>query len=641
MFNWLTFLLLLSTRAVLAQTNSFHLDSQSELGIVLTEGWKWHKGDHQVWAKPDFDDSRWEMIDPTKDMGDLPQLRPGVTGWFRIRFEVDSSLLNMPLAFQVYQSIASEIYLNGNLLQKYGVVGPTGQEAVGYQPHYEPEGIIFQKTQQVLAVRFSLQPDLPYFYYIRPYKVFEFRLNSVKSAAYIRSLEVKHFGLNCFEAGMFLLLALIHLIFFLNYPKQKANLYFAFSAFSIGIGHLFFGFILKSTSLAFKAYAAAIDYPLIMPVYGIFLYLTIWDLFSQKRTPYFWFLLTYTAIGSLTFTRLYHSGYLWGVVLPLFLANAESLRISFDAFRKKQSGVLAIIIGLAAYFIFFSWFMLIVVDSIPNQQIIQEYDLASVLYNGSLFCAPISFSIYLSRKFAGTSKALESKFKEVQQLSTEKEATLLRQNAELQAALLEGQTTERKRVAADLHDNLGSTLSSLRWSLGAIDKNKLSLHEQEVYRHVQNSIELSYDQVRLLAHNLLPEELEKQGLWVALEQLTRKLNKNTPVTFTLHLPEKKERLKAKIAFELYSICLELINNILKHAQATEARIAVEEVNNEIKLTVIDNGKGISEKDPNGKGLRNIAERVKSLDGSWRVTSNEGKGTLSVISINNGSERYCK
>ncbi|NBB19242.1 tetratricopeptide repeat protein [Runella sp. CRIBMP] len=207
---------------------------------------------------------------------------------------------------------------------------------------------------------------------------------------------------------------------------------------------------------------------------------------------------------------------------------------------------------------------------------------------------------------------------------------LTQQNAALQTALLEGQTTERKRVAADLHDALGSTLSSLRWSMGAIDKNKLNMQEQEVYQHVQNSLEQAYDQVRLLSHNLLPEELGKEGLWKTLEGLARKLNRNTPVTFTLQIPENQPRLNAKTEFELYSICLELINNILKHAQATEASVKVEVKSKKLQLTVTDNGKGISEKTTAGKGLRNIAERVESLKGKWEKISDDLPGTKNVI-----------
>lgn len=209
---------------------------------------------------------------------------------------------------------------------------------------------------------------------------------------------------------------------------------------------------------------------------------------------------------------------------------------------------------------------------------------------------------------------------------------LRRQNKALQAALLEGQTQERKRVAADLHDNLGSTLSALRWSIEAINQTKLEPTEQEVYRHVQSTIEQAYNQVRLLSHNLFPEELEKQGIWKALEQLVRKLNRTTSITFLLTLPEQQQRLTSRMEFELYSICLELINNILKHAEATEAQLVFEITGAELHLRVVDNGKGMSSPNIEGKGLRNIAERVKALDGTWKVLGNTSLGTTHLLRL---------
>jgi signal transduction histidine kinase len=209
---------------------------------------------------------------------------------------------------------------------------------------------------------------------------------------------------------------------------------------------------------------------------------------------------------------------------------------------------------------------------------------------------------------------------------------LRQKNREISAASLQGQTTERKRIAADLHDNLGSTMSALRWSLEAINPKQLGKKEQEVYQQLQYAIAQAYDQVRLLSHNFLPEELEKQGLWVALGQLIRKLNKNTPVKFSLQLPENQVRLNEKTEFELYSICLELINNILKHAKATEASIECRIQSGEYRMVISDNGKGISENNSSGKGLRNIAERVRSLGGTWQVTSEEGNGVVNEINV---------
>jgi signal transduction histidine kinase len=209
-------------------------------------------------------------------------------------------------------------------------------------------------------------------------------------------------------------------------------------------------------------------------------------------------------------------------------------------------------------------------------------------------------------------------------------------NRAISAALLEGQTTERQRLAADLHDNLGSTLSALHWSMEAINPQKLSPQEQRVYRHVQATITQAHDQVRLLSHNLLPDELQKQGLWKALQHLTDKLNRNTPLRWSLTPPDNPPRFDAKTEFELYSIVLELTNNILKHAQATEGRVECRVLNGECRVTVSDNGVGMAEKRVNGKGMQSVESRVRSLNGTLSITSQVGHGTTFEVVIDSQS-----
>jgi signal transduction histidine kinase len=204
---------------------------------------------------------------------------------------------------------------------------------------------------------------------------------------------------------------------------------------------------------------------------------------------------------------------------------------------------------------------------------------------------------------------------------------LLQKNAEISAALLKGQ-----RVAIDLHDNLGSTISSIRWSLDAIDQSKMNNHEKEVHQNLYELLNKAYNDVRLLAHNLLPEEFEKQGLAVSLQGFVRKLNKSGGIHFSLQVAEAFGRASSKIEFELYSVCLELTNNIMKHSKATEASIELSRGHNQIKLIVADNGVGLFKNDSDGKGLKNVRDRIESIGEKWEIKTAENQGIANKITV---------
>jgi signal transduction histidine kinase len=213
-----------------------------------------------------------------------------------------------------------------------------------------------------------------------------------------------------------------------------------------------------------------------------------------------------------------------------------------------------------------------------------------------------------------------------------KNRSLLGKNKEISEAMLKGQTTERKRVASDLHDNLGSTMSSIRWAFQSIDTTKWTDNEKEVFSNVQVMFDKAYDDIRLLSHNLLPEEFERFGLTKTLQNFIRKININTPINFNLTISEGFKRMDNRVEFELYSICLELVNNIMKHSKATEAKIELYQIKNQIKLIISDNGIGIFNNDSDGKGMKNVQARVDSLNGTWKIQNIENEGFVNEILI---------
>ncbi|SFD15557.1 Signal transduction histidine kinase [Spirosoma endophyticum] len=202
-------------------------------------------------------------------------------------------------------------------------------------------------------------------------------------------------------------------------------------------------------------------------------------------------------------------------------------------------------------------------------------------------------------------------------------------NREIEEALLKGQTLERKRMAADLHDSLGGLLAAIKMSLSALNPSHMADREQEIYHNLLNMTKEAFAEVRYLSHNLQPDELEKQGLSEALTRLVGKLNLTQNITFRLDNAQLP-RLDKTTEFNLYSICIELCSNILRHSEATEADILFRRFNNELNMIVKDNGCGMDPSDATGMGLRNIQARMDLIRGRYEVHSGMGEGTTFIF-----------
>jgi signal transduction histidine kinase len=205
-------------------------------------------------------------------------------------------------------------------------------------------------------------------------------------------------------------------------------------------------------------------------------------------------------------------------------------------------------------------------------------------------------------------------------------------NQAISKAMFQGQSIERKRVALDLHDNLGSTISSLKWTLESVNVEKLMPKDKAKIKDLEKMIDVAYAEVRLLSHNLLPEELQKQGLRKALLVLTSKLNSLNKIKFELDFPEDFHEFEQQVAFDIYSVCLELINNIQKHSEATQAAIKFVKTGADLKIIITDNGIGISDDTKLGHGLQNIEDRLKAINASFEYLAVLPTGTQSTITL---------
>ena len=276
--------------------------------------------------------------------------------------------------------------------------------------------------------------------------------------------------------------------------------------------------------------------------------------------------------------------------------------------------------------------------NIEKQEVRLQKTYRNYFIIGAILLSLVSIGLFINRRLLQKQKQeIENQKRTIEELNINLEEKVEIRTAELKQAFNEikeamqrGQTLERKRMAADLHDNLGSLLSAVSISMEAIDRSHLTENERKVYDNVGEMIENAYAEIRFLSHNLLPEALENGNLGDAFENLIDKLNTQNRTYFVLKTNILKKYEK-KIELNLYSIALEICNNILKHAEADEAKISLFEKNKSLILEISDNGKGFENKEK-GFGLKNIEVRLQEINGKMQLKSIKNKGTKIICAV---------
>jgi signal transduction histidine kinase len=222
--------------------------------------------------------------------------------------------------------------------------------------------------------------------------------------------------------------------------------------------------------------------------------------------------------------------------------------------------------------------------------------------------------------------------KEIQELQAEMQRQLLETS-------LQVQEVEQRRIAKDLHDEVGAILSATKMSLNQLIKKNQNEELNPLAQQTKEFIEESISQVRRISKELVPSTLEEFGLLAALDEFINKIQLASGIEIIVNHEgfEAKDRFDKKIELTIFRIAQELTNNALKHAEASEIVLTLLLENNNLKFTFKDNGKGfdlekVMNSPKSGLGLRNITSRLSVVNGVHEVKSIIGKGTTTEINI---------
>jgi two-component system NarL family sensor kinase len=200
---------------------------------------------------------------------------------------------------------------------------------------------------------------------------------------------------------------------------------------------------------------------------------------------------------------------------------------------------------------------------------------------------------------------------------------------EMLSSLMQGAETERQRLGRDLHDGLGGLLSGIKLKLNSLHSSEQT-DQESLESEVKTDLDGAIQEMRFISQSLLPDLMEKYGLSSALEQYCARLSSHQlkidfqSVNFEGFSDKEKELM-------FYRIAQELVNNAVKHAEAQEIFVQLQQSDQQVFLTVEDDGIGWEEdKMENGSGWNNLKHRINFLKGNFEYTSQKGEGTSVYI-----------
>lgn len=200
-------------------------------------------------------------------------------------------------------------------------------------------------------------------------------------------------------------------------------------------------------------------------------------------------------------------------------------------------------------------------------------------------------------------------------------------------SIMHGEEQERTRLARELHDGIGGMLAAVRMHL-SITQNRVADGKNVDTAPILHMIDDTISEVRKTAHNLMPDVLLRHGLIQSLRIYCATISSGTGLHVDLQVHNEISDFDTSVALHIYRIVQELIQNIIKHAQATEVIIQIRQLEDLLVIMVEDNGTGFDKEEAaGGIGMKNLQSRVQTLQGVFSVESEKDHGTTTYIEFN--------
>ncbi len=425
---------------------------ENTLSGVLKTKWLYTTDDHPDIAQPQYNDSGWKAVDPSLDIERTTKDFKGIA-WFRLHVMVDSTLTDKPIAIQIQQSGASEIYVDGDLIHRFGYInGPDSSQY--FDPHNEPLAIVFDTAGlHTLAIRYANYNVLDTRYatqHQNPGLSIDMELSYLANTAY----HDRFFAISIIVlvvAGLCFALCLLHIFLFLFHREERTNIYFSFFCLALGssflLPYLAYYNHTPHVSEVLYQWALVAACSVTFALSGMSN-----ELFSKHRWRFYFITLLCIIPVAVSFYHIAAGFILYFLVL--IITTMEALVLTIIAMVHRVKGAKIIGTGILLFTLFF---LSITVYTLVNRGLYfgEGSDGGQFLMISGLLSVlgiPIFMSVYLGWKFAHINKDLSVQLAQVKELS---EKTIAQEQEkkkilENQKEQLEHEVTERtKEIVAE------------------------------------------------------------------------------------------------------------------------------------------------------------------------------------------------
>jgi len=231
-----------------------------------------------------------------------------------------------------------------------------------------------------------------------------------------------------------------------------------------------------------------------------------------------------------------------------------------------------------------------------------------------------------------------SKYKSKQKL----DAARLNKKEELAGRTLQAEVNERMRISRDIHDSLGQYLGLCKLQVSRLKNNgssKINKNTESVDSAI-HMIDQSIAELRSIIHNLSPAVLHEKGLQEAIKEMADRMRQSRSIDIHLDIAGMINQLDYMTENTVYRVMQEVMNNIIKHAEAHAIDIQMIRNDEDLTIMIEDDGVGFEvDKVSKSRGLHNIYARIENIDGKVYIDSKKERGTIITIIVPIKAKKY--